>query len=430
MSSVEPTPRSAALTFVLITVVIDALTVGIVLPVLPKLVLQFAGGTEDHGVFIYGLFGTTFALMQFFFSPIMGGLSDRYGRRSVILFANFGLGVDYVLMALAPSLTWLFVGRVIAGITGASFTAAGAYIADVTPPEKRSAAFGMMGAAFGVGFVLGPMIGGLLGSLGNDRLPFWFAAVITLVNATYGYFILPESLALEHRRSFSWKRANPVAALQLLRKHPELMGLAMATWVFYLAHESLPSTFVLYTQIRFNWSEAYVGTIFGLAGVCSIVVQVGLVRPVIKYLGERRASLVGLCFGVAAFLIYGFAPQGWIFAIGIPVMSLWAFFGAASQGLMTRHMGVSEQGALQGSLNALRGIAGLIGPGLFTGTLGVAIGRYKDWNLPGAPFLLAAALLSVALAVAWRATRHAFEPAETRIDETVDPNVTGELASS
>ncbi|MBI3839929.1 MAG: TCR/Tet family MFS transporter [Planctomycetia bacterium] len=405
MESNSPaTPRRAALVFIFVTVVLDVLALGIIIPVLPKLVVDFLEGDTARAAGIYGLFGTVWALMQFFFSPVIGGLSDRYGRRPVVLLSNFGLGLDYILMALAPTVGWLFVGRVISGITGASFTTAGAYIADVTPPEKRAAGFGMLSAAFGLGFVLGPAVGGVLGGI-NPRLPFWGAAGFTLVNATYGLFVLPESLPRERRTNFSWKRANPVGALKLLRSHPELLGLAAVTSLFYLAHEVLPSTFVLYANYRYGWGERTVGLTLAGAGVCAMVVQGGFVQPVVTRFGERKAVLAGLMFGVAGFAIYGLATTGAVFLVGVPVMALWGFFGPAAQGMMTGHVSPFEQGQLQGALNGLRGISGLIGPSLFTLTFAAFIGSQRDWQLPGAPFLLASLLLAVALLLAWRITR-------------------------
>lgn len=433
MSQSESTvaPRRAAVVFIFVTVAIDALAIGIILPVLPPMVVQFAGGDKDWGALVYGLFGTTFAVMQFFFAPILGSLSDRYGRRPVILLSNFGLGLDYILMALAPSLSWLFAGRAISGICGASFSTAGAYIADVSPPEKRAAGFGMMGAAFGIGFIVGPALGGLLGNLQlsgllgeglNSRLPFWAAAAITLLNATYGLLILPESLARAHRRQFSWRRANPIGALTLLRSHRELFGLAAAVWIFYLAHESLPSTFVLYAEDRFQLQTWLVGMILTFAGVCSLVVQGILVQPVVRAWGERSAVIWGLLFGVLGFVVYGLAPSAWLFALGIPIMSLWGFFGAAAQSLMTRHVSVSEQGQLQGSLTGLRGIAGLIGPTLFTSVYAAAIGPLAKFKLPGAPFLLAAALLLAGAMVAARVTRRETAPQGATVDANQGPD--------
>src|SRR6266540_7012967 len=232
MSETHPQgPRRAALAFIFVTIVLDMLALGMIAPVLPKLVERFVGGDTAHAAEIYGLFGTVWALMQFFFSPVLGALSDRFGRRTVILLSNFGLGLDYIFMALAPTLWWLFAGRVISGITAASYPTAGAYIADVTPPEKRAAGFGMIGAAWGVGFVMGPALGGLLGKV-NPRLPFWAAAGVTLLNALYGLFVLPEALAPESRKAFSWRRANPVGSLALLRSHPELLGLSSVNFIY------------------------------------------------------------------------------------------------------------------------------------------------------------------------------------------------------
>jgi MFS transporter, DHA1 family, tetracycline resistance protein len=406
MSEANPsaTPRRGATIFIFITVVLDVLALGIIIPVLPKLVVDFVEGDTARAAGIYGLFGTVWALMQFFFSPVIGALSDRFGRRPVILLSNFGLGLDYILMALAPTLGWLFVGRVISGITGASFTTAGAYIADVTPPERRAAGFGMLSAAFGLGFVLGPAVGGVLGSI-HPRLPFWGAAGFTLVNATYGLFVLPESLPPERRTPFAWRRANPLGSLKLLRSHPELFGLAAVTALFYLAHEVLPNTFVLYANYRYGWTERTVGLTLAGAGVCAMIVQGGFVQPIVTRFGERKALLAGLMFGVTGFAIYGMATTGPMFLIGIPVMALWGLFGPAAQGMMTRRVGPTEQGQLQGALNGVRGITGLIGPSLFTQTFAAFIDSQRDWQLPGAPFLLASLLLAVAAALAWRITR-------------------------
>ena len=396
-------PRRAALAFIFVTVALDMLALGMVIPVLPKLVVSFLGGDTARAARIYGLFGTVWALMQFVFSPVLGALSDRFGRRPVVLLSNFGLGLDYILMALSPNLGWLFVGRVVSGITAASVPTAGAYIADVTPPEKRAGAFGLLGAAFGLGFVLGPALGGVLGAV-NPRLPFWAAAGFSLVNAAYGVLVLPESLSPEGRAGFAWRRANPVASLTLLRSHHELIGLASVNFVGYIAHEVLPSTFVLYAGYRYGWDARAVGLTLAAVGVSSAIVQAGLVRPVVRLLGERRALLLGLGFGAAGLALYGTARTGREFCAGIPVMALWGLSWPAAQGLMTRRVSGSDQGRLQGSINSLRGIAGLIGPGLFTLTFAGFIGGRAP-HLPGAPFLLAALLLATALGLAWRATR-------------------------
>jgi len=400
------TPRRATVAFIFVTIVLDVLAIGVIIPVLPILVEDFMGGDTASAARMFGLFGTVWALMQFVCSPILGSLSDRFGRRPVILASNFGLGFDYILMALAPTISWLFVGRVISGITGASFTTAGAYIADVTPPEKRAASYGMMGAAWGLGFVLGPALGGLLGGI-DPRLPFWVAAALTLLNALYGIFVLPESLPADRRASFSWQRANPVGALRLLRSHPQLLGLASVSSIYFLAHHVLPSVFVLYASYRYGWSERTVGLTLAGVGVCNTAVQAGLVRPIVARFGERRALLTGLLAGTIGFLWYGSAATGARFLIAVPVFAFMGLFGPAAQGLMTALVKPTEQGQLQGANSSLIGITGMIGPGLFSLTFATFIGTRAHLHLPGAPFLLAALLLAIAAALALRVTRQA-----------------------
>ncbi len=396
-------PRRAAIAFIFVTVMLDMLAVGMIAPVLPKLVASFTHGDTASAARMYGLFGTAWALMQFLFSPVLGGLSDRFGRRPVVLLSNLGLGLDYVLMALAPTLSWLFVGRVISGITAASFGTASAYIADVTPAEKRAGAFGMLGAAFGIGFVLGPALGGLLG--GSDpRLPFWVAAALSLANATYGLFVLPESLPPERRSPFRIERANPIGALQLLRSHPQLLGLALVTFLCSVAHEVLPSTFVLYTTYRYAWTAKTIGLTLASVGVCFGLVQGALVRRVVASFGERRSLWLGLTFGALGFAWYGLAPTGFVFWFGVPITALWGLSGPANQGLMSRLVSPSEQGQLQGATTSLRGVAGLVGPLLFTHTFARFIDPSTRLQLPGAPFLLAGLLIACALPVALRAS--------------------------
>jgi DHA1 family tetracycline resistance protein-like MFS transporter len=322
----------------------------------------------------------------------------------VILVSNFGLGLDYVLMALAPSLAWLFIGRVISGITSASIPTGFAYIADMTPPEKRAAAFGLLGAAFGLGFIIGPAAGGMLGTF-DPRLPFWVAAVLSLLNGCYGLFVLPESLPPERRAPFLWRRANPIGSLALLRAHRELFGLAGVNFLGYLAHVVLPTVFVLYAGYRYGWDEWTVGLVLAIVGVCAVVVQAGLIGPVIRALGERTTLLVGLLCGAVGFAIFGLARTGVIFCVGIPVMALWGLAGPATLGLMSKHVGPSEQGQLQGANNSIDGIANMIGPGVFAFTFAYAIGAGRSLDAPGAPFLLAALLLVAAAALAWIATR-------------------------
>jgi DHA1 family tetracycline resistance protein-like MFS transporter len=313
--------------------------------------------------------------------------------------SNLGLGLDDVLMAVAPSLGWLFVGRVISGITASSFSTAGAYVADVTPPERRAAGFGMLGAAFGLGFIVGPALGGLLGAI-DPRLPFWVAAALSLLNFLYGVLVLPESLPPERRARMAWRRANPVGALVLLRSQPTLLGLAIVHFLHRLAHDVLPSTFVLYTSYRYAWDERTVGLTLAAVGVTTAVVQAGLVRPAVARVGERALLLGALALGTAGFTIYGMASTSFVFWLGLPVVALWGLTGPALQGLATRRVDASEQGRLQGALAGLMGIAGMLAPGLFTFTFAAFITA-----LPGAPFLLAALLLFAAMPVAAVATR-------------------------
>jgi len=397
---------SAAFIFVFITVLLDMLALGIIVPVLPALVVSFRGGDTASGATIYGLFGTTWAAMQFIFSPVLGSLSDHFGRRRVILLSNFGLGLDYVLMAAAPSLWWLFVGRVVSGITSSSFPTATAYIADVTAPEERAARFGLLGVAFGVGFIVGPAVGGLLGDV-SLRAPFWGAAALSLANAAYGFFILPESLPPDRRSPFHWRRANPIGAVRMLRSHPDLFALGCAGFCSMLAHDSLPTTFVLYTNYRYGWGQKMVGLVLALVGVASIVVQGGLVGRLVGWLGERRAMAIGFLSGAAAMVVYSFATTGGVFMTGIVMTALYGLASPSLQSLMTGRVAANEQGQLQGAIGSMNGVANMIAPVLFTGVFAAAVGRYRDLQLPGAPFLLAAMFFVAATAVAWRATaRH------------------------
>jgi DHA1 family tetracycline resistance protein-like MFS transporter len=293
---------------------------------------------------------------------------------------------------------------VISGITGASFTTAAAYVADVTPPEKRAASYGLLGAAWGLGFILGPAIGGVLGAY-DPRLPFWGASVLTLLNATYGIFVLPESLSPERRAAFDWRRANPVGSLALLRSHPELLSLATISGLYFLAHQVLPSVFVLYTGYRYGWDERAVGLTLAAVGICNVAVQGGLVKSIVARFGERRALLAGLICGAVGFTIYGLARTPTMFWSGLPIFAFMGLYSPSAQGLMTRRVEASAQGKLQGANSSIMGITGLIGPGLFTQTFASFIGPHRDWELPGAPFLLAALLLLAALVLAWRVTQ-------------------------
>ena len=390
--------RKATLAFIFALVAMDILALGIVIPVLPKLVESFEGGDTARASHVFGWMNTSWGLMQFLAMPVLGMFSDRFGRRPVILVSCLGLGLDYFVMALAPSTGWLFVGRVFSGITAASMSTAFAYIADVTPPEKRAGAFGMMGAAFGVGFVIGPALGGVLGGI-DPRLPFWAAGALALVNVAYGFFVLPESLPPEKRAPFRWSQANPLGSLQLLRSHRELFGLAGVLFLMNLAHYVLPAVAVLYMGYRYGWGPTETGLVLAGVGICSMIVQGGLVRRVVPKIGERRALALGLAFGALGFLGYALAPTGRIFLFAVPVMSLWGFAMPAAQAIMTRHVSVSEQGRLQGANASLMSLAGVFGPVLFT-TVFAALLQVQ----PGAPFMLSAVLLVAATALAWRVT--------------------------
>jgi DHA1 family tetracycline resistance protein-like MFS transporter len=396
-----PAAGGGAVIFIFVTILLDTLALGVIIPVLPKLVESFVNNDTASAARIFGLFGTAWALMQFFFSPILGGLSDRFGRRPVVLLSNFGLALDYVLMALAPSLTWLFIGRVISGITSASISTSFAYIADITPAEKRAAVFGKVGAAFGAGFILGPALGGLLGGM-DPRLPFWAAAALSFANTLYGLLILPESLPRDRRSRFRWKSANPLGALHLLRANRVLAGLSISNFFAQLAHVVLPSTFVLYATYRYGWDARTVGLTLAMVGICAMAVQGLGIGPIVKRFGERRALLFGLGCGAVGFLIFGTAPSGQLFWLGIPVMAFWGVSGAAIQALMTGLVAPDQQGQLQGATTSVQSLSQLLGPFLFTLTFAYFIGAQAPMELPGAPFLLAAVLLTLALVIAAR----------------------------
>jgi MFS transporter, DHA1 family, tetracycline resistance protein len=402
-SASRPASR-AAFAFIFVTVALDMLALGIMVPILPKLVIQLEGGDIGRAAAMTGVFGFTWNAMQFLFSPLVGAASDRFGRRPVVLLSNLGLGLDYVLMALAPNLAWLFAGRVVSGITAASFSSATAYVSDVSPPEKRAKHLGLIGAAFGLGFIVGPAVGGLLGQV-NLRLPFWVAATLSLANAAYGFFVLPESLPRERRAHIVWSKANPLGSIALLRSEHALLGLAAVTFLDYVAHESLPSCFVIYTDYRYTWNARNIGLVLAAVGLSTIIVQAMLVGPAVQRLGERGALIAGMGFGAVAFALYGLASHGAVFLLGIPFGALWGIAAPALQTLMTRRVGPTQQGRLQGAISSLRGIGGLIGPIMFTQVFAAAIRKGALLPIPGAPYLLAATLLGVSTAASLRVTK-------------------------
>ena len=396
--------RKPALGFIFITLVLDILGMGLIIPILPELVKQLSGGEAAAASHTVGWLMSLYALMQFLCAPVLGNLSDRFGRRTVILSSLFGSGLDYLLLAFAPTLPWFFLGRIIAGITGANLSAANAYIADVSPPEKRAANFGMVAAAFGVGFIIGPMLGGMLGHFGL-RVPFYAAATLTLLNWLYGLFVLPESLPRGQRRAFDWKRANPVGSFVALRRHPELLGLTEMYFLMNVAHQVFPSTWVLYTGYRFGWTVEQVALSLALVGGMAVIVQGGLARIIIPWLGERRSVLVGLTNATIFLTAYGLATQGWVIYILLVVGSFGGIAMPALQALVSRSVPLNEQGAVQGGLSSLASLAGILGPLVATSLFGHFIREDVEWHLPGAAFFASALMFFTALLLALRSFR-------------------------
>lgn len=392
--------KQAALGFIFITLLIDVTGLGIIIPVLPKLIQTLIHGSLSDASRYAGLLTLAYAVMQFLFAPVLGNLSDKYGRRPVLLGSLLGFGFDYLFMAFAPTIGWLFVGRGIAGLTGASFTTASAYIADVSTPEKRAQNFGMIGVAFGVGFIIGPVIGGILGKY-SVHLPFIAAAVLALLNTIYGFFVLPESLSKEHRRPFEFKRANPLGSLLQLNKYPAVLGLAASLFLVYFAAQSVQSVWTFYTMSKFGWNEAWVGYSLGFVGLTVAIVQGGLIRIAIPKLGQQRSIWIGLLFYSAGLVLFALASKGWMmFAFMIPY-ALGGIAGPALQGIMTEQVPANEQGELQGALTSLASLSSIFGPWLMTYLFYCFTKANAPVNLPGAPFFLGALLmlLSTLLAV-------------------------------
>ncbi|QNH63808.1 TCR/Tet family MFS transporter [Hymenobacter sediminicola] len=393
--------RKPALAFIFITLLLDVIGFGIIIPVLPKLITELTGEPLSAAARYGGWMGFAFAGMQFLFSPILGNLSDQYGRRPVLLVALFGFGLDYLFLAFAPTVAWLFVGRIIAGITGASFTTASAYIADISTPENRAQNFGMIGAAFGLGFIIGPVIGGLLGHFG-PRVPFLVAAGLTLLNWLYGFFVLPESLDKEHRRPFDWRRANPVGSLRQLRKYPVILGLVGSLVLIYIAAHATQSTWSYFTMYRFHWNEAWVGYSLGVVGGLTALVQGLLIRYTAPRLGPKRSVYIGIGLYALGFLLFAFASKGWMmFAFLVPYC-LGGIAGPALQGIMSGQVPPTEQGELQGALTSLVSLTSIIGPPLMTNLFSYFTGPTAPVHFPGAAFLAAAVLTVGSLLLALR----------------------------
>ena len=402
--------QKAAFVFIFITVLLDMVSFGMIIPVFPQLILKLQGGDIAGAAAIFGIFGTAFAVMQFFFSPIQGALADRFGRRPVILLSNLGLGLDYIVMALAPTIPILFIGRLVSGASSASFSVSGAYVADVTPPEKRAARFGMLGAAFGIGFILGPALGGVLGAI-DLRAPFWAAAALSIANFLYGVFILPESLPADRRSPFRLRAANPVGAVRFLGSRPVLMSLTAAMLFAFLAHDAIPNTWVLYTTYRFGFDERAIGVSLAIVGAASLIVNAFLIGRVVKRLGEYNTLLVGLGFGVISELLFTFAPTTWLLLGALPIYSLAGLSGGPIQSIATREVQPNEQGQLQGALTALRSMVTLVTPGLYTGTFALFVGPLAGVGLPGAPYLLAAILMAATTVIVIRSATTLRSPA-------------------
>ena len=370
---------------------IDVIGLGIIIPVLPKLIEEMIGGDLSMASTYAGWLMFAYATMQFLFSPIIGALSDKYGRRPVLLISLFGFGIDYLLMGFAPTIIWLFIGRLISGVTGASFTTATAYIADISTPEKRSQNFGLIGAAFGLGFIIGPVLGGLLGHYGA-RIPFFAAAGLALLNTLHGYFILPESLDKEHRRKFEWKRANPVGSLKRLSHYPVILSLVVSLVFIYIASHATQSTWTFYTMEKFKWNEKMVGYSLGFVGLMIAIVQGGLIRIVIPKLGQKKSIYIGLTLFVIDFVCFAFATKSWMmFAFVIP-FSLGGICGPALQGVMSGQVPANQQGELQGALTSLISVTSIVGPLLMTNLFSYFTAADAPVYFPGAPFLMGAVL--------------------------------------
>lgn len=398
------TRRTPAIAFILVTLFLDILGIGLIVPILPRLIEELSGGNVASASTTFGLLASLYSLMQFLFAPILGSLSDRYGRRPVILGSLLGSGLDYLVLAMAPTLGWFYLGRIVAGVTGANITAATAYIADVSPPEKRAQSFGLIGATFGLGFICGPALGGVLGGVGL-RMPFYAAAALALLNWCYGLWVLPESLGVANRRAFRWARANPVGSLTALRRHPVVFGLTGTFFLLHLAHAAVHSTWVLYTKYRYEWTVTETGVSLAIVGVMAALVQGGLVRFVVPRLGERRAIATGLAVGVLTMAGYGVASEGWMIYPILVFGSLGGITGPAVQALISKNVEANEQGAVQGALSSLGSVAGIIGPLVATTLFGYFIGSRAPMVVPGAPFYAGALLLIGALVLARRAFR-------------------------
>ncbi len=396
-------PGKHAVAAVLLTVLIDTIGFGIIIPVLPQLILDITGTALSEATRLGGYLLVTYAVTQFFFGPVMGGLSDRFGRRVVLLTSLGAFGLDYLLMALAPTLAWLFLGRAVAGVAGAVYAAANAFIADISTPEERAKSFGMVGAAFGLGFILGPAIGGLLGELG-PRAPFFAAAGLAFLNFGYVFLVLPETLPKERRRPFQWSRANPFGAFASLGKHPGVLGLAAAMFLWQLAHQVYPSTWSFFTKIRFDWSEAEIGASLAFVGVSMAFVQGYLTGKLVPKIGEWRSAVLGMTLGGSAFVLHGLATQGWMLYGIIVFGALQGLVYPSMNAMLSKRVGPEQQGELQGGIASLSSLTTIAGPLAMTQALSFFSSADAPIYLPGAAFFLAAVLTVLSLVAMLRAS--------------------------
>ncbi|MEN9347420.1 MAG: hypothetical protein RLZZ77_931 [Bacteroidota bacterium] len=402
MTTPTTSGRQPAILFIFITLLIDVIGIGIIIPVFPSLISKMIGGDMSDAAVYGGWLIGVYALMQFLFSPLLGNLSDTYGRRPILLISLLGLGLDYLFLAFAPSIEWFFVGRIVSGIMGASFTTASAYIADISTPEKRAANFGMIGAAFGLGFIIGPFIGGVLGKSYGTQAPFIAAAIFSLLNLIYGYFILPESLAPENRRPFSWKRANPLGSLKQLRKYPVVSGMIISFVLIYIASHAIQSTWNFFTMEVMGWDEAQVGWSLAFVGLMIALVQGLLIRVITPRLGTKRSVYVGILLYALGMALFAFAHSGWqMYAILIPYC-LGGICGPALQSIISSQVPNNEQGELQGALTSLISVTSVVGPLLMTNLFSYFTADNAPIYFPGAAFLTGSALSFVCLFLTYR----------------------------
>ena len=397
--------RKAAIGFIFITLLIDVTGLGLIIPVVPKLIEDLLHTSNISKVALFGgLLTFSYAIMQFLFAPVLGNLSDKYGRRPVLLFSLLGFGLDYILLAFAPSIGWLFVGRIIAGITGASMTTASAYIADISTPETRAQNFGMIGAAFGLGFIVGPMIGGLLGEMG-PRIPFLVAAGLALLNAAYGYFVLPESLEVSNRRAFDWKRANPISSLKNLSRFPAVAGLIVSFFLIYVASHAVQSNWSYFNIEKFKWSPKMIGISLAVVGVLVSLVQGVLVRFVNPKIGNERSVYVGLGLYTIGLILFGLASQSWMMFVFLIPYCLGGISGPGLQAIISGSVPANEQGELQGSLTSIISITSIVGPLVMSNLFAFFTGPIAPFYFPGAPFMLAALFMLLSCFFAYKALR-------------------------